>query len=788
MAGLRIGGRLDPDTGERLPDDDLLLDAEDFTTHGVIVGMTGSGKTGLGIVLLEEVLRSGRPALILDPKGDLANLALLFPELAPGDFRPWVDGAEARREGIGEDELAERTAKRWKGGLADWRLGGSDIAELRSRVSLRVYTPGSTAGAPLDLIGSLEPPADADEEALLDAAEGFVSGLLTLAGLTPDPLTSPEHILLANIVMDAWRAGRTLTLESLIASVQNPPFRKLGVFEVDQFAPPADRTRLALRLNGLVASPGFAAWRTGDPLDLGTLLRAPDGRPRASIVQLSHLSEAERMFVVTLILSRTVAWMRGQPGTSDLRAMVYIDELFGFAPPTAAPPSKKPLLTLFKQARAHGVGLVVATQNPVDVDYKLMSNAGTWMIGRLTTERDKARIVEALKSADGSVDVAAWDARIGGLGKRQFLLKQTGSPAPDAFTSRWAMAYLRGPITRAELSRLPAEVIGETPTRTTPPPAADAPATPPLADDESTVPPRVADGVPVWYVDPSAPWAPALKGEADGAHRRLEAGVAARVHLLFDEDRADLRHEETWEAIVHPLGQAFRADDARAVDFDDRDFSTEAPDGARYLLPSAPVHQASFFRDAERALADWLYRNRAVSVLHNEALGLYSRIGESAESFRDRCMAAAEDAADAEAATLRARYESKLRTQRDQAARAERRVRELEVDVESRRQQELVAGAGDLLGMFLGGRRRTRSLSGVASRRSTTRRTAERLHSAEDRLRDELEDVEELEAELARDLEAIWERWKEAVWQVAQVDVTLEKNDIRVESVGLIWA
>jgi hypothetical protein len=780
--GLRLGARIDAASGNRLPEP-LTLEARDLTTHGVIVGMTGSGKTGLGVVLLEEILGSGRPALILDPKGDLANLALLFPDLAPADFRPWVDGAEARREGLTEDELAVRTAERWRAGLADWSLGGDDIGRLRDAVSLRVYTPGSTAGAPIDLIGSLAPPEEADEEAMLAAAEGFVSGLLTLAGLAVDPLTSPEHILLANIVMDAWRQGRSLTLEGLIASVQSPPFRKLGVFEVDQFVPPAERMKLALRLNGLVASPGFAAWRTGDPLDLNTLLWAPDGRPRASIVQLSHLSDVERMFVVTLLLSRTVAWMRGQPGTSDLRALVYIDELFGFAPPTAAPPSKKPLLTLFKQARAHGLGVVVATQNPVDVDYKLMSNAGTWMIGRLTTQRDKARIVEALKSADGSVDVGAWDARIGGLGKRQFLLKQAGSPAPEAFTSRWAMAYLRGPVTRAELGRLSDEVVGRAVSPTAPAPSGKARA--PLAADESPVPPKVADGVPVRYVDPAAPWAKEFGIEAGGD--RLEAGLAARVHLLFDEDKAGLRHEEVWEAIAFPLGPAFRPEDARPVDFDDRDFGGDAPGQAVYALSPAPIDKPSFFRDAERALADWLYRTRSVAVLHNSTLGLYSRIGEMPESFRDRCMAAAEDGADEEAAKLRKRYETKLKQERDQAARAERRVRELEVDVGSRKQQEMVAGAGELLGMFLGGRRRTRSLSGAASRRSTTRRTEERLRSAEDRLRDELEDVERLESQLAGELEAIWERWQKAVWEVEQVDVTLEKNDIRVDEVGLIW-
>lgn len=791
--GLHLGARLDPGSGERT-DESLRLPSEDLTTHGVIVGMTGSGKTGLGMVLLEEILGSGRPALLIDPKGDLADLALLFPGLSTEEFRPWVDPAEAAREGVSQDELASRTAERWRSGLAGWGLAGEDIRRLKEGVSLRVYTPGSTAGAPLNLVGSLGAPRGADEETRRDAAEELVSGLLTLAGMEADPLTSPEHILLANLVEHAWREGRDLELEALIAGVQSPPFRKLGVFEVDTFLPPAARMKLALRLNGLVASPSFATWRAGDPLDMDTLLRAPDGRPRASVVQLAHLSESERMFVVTLLLSRAVSWMRGQPGTSGLRALVYIDELFGYAPPTAQPPSKKPLLTLFKQARAHGLGVVVSTQNPVDVDYKLMSNAGTWMVGRLQTERDKARILEALQAADGRVDVAAWDARIGGLGKRRFLVKQTRSAEPTLFTTRWAMAYLRGPITRAELAKLPAEVVGEgaapgttTPTAAPPEEAGPRPvaASAPIASDETPVPPQVAEGVPARWVDPAAPWAVELGlGRGKG---RLQAGLAARVHLLFDEDRVGLRHEEVWEAIAWPLAETFRPEDARAVDYDDRDLGEAPPADVRYVLPRAPIERTSFFRDAESALVDHLYRNRTLTLLRNSELKLVSRVDESAEAFRERCRRAASDLADREAAGLRDRYQKKLETQRDQARRAERRVKELEVDVSSRRQQEVVAGAGQLLSMFLGGRRRATSLSSIASRRSTTRRTEERLTSAEARLRDELEDVQELEDELQRDLEAIVRSAAEAADKVEELPVRLEKGDIRVEELALIW-
>jgi hypothetical protein len=685
---LYLGVALDPATGK--PTSDRIdLPRHDLTTHGVIVGMTGSGKTGLGVVLLEEVLRSGLGALILDPKGDMGNLALCFPGTTPEEFEPWVDEAEAAREGVTRAELAGRIADRWRTGLAGSGIDGAAMRRYRESVDIRILTPGSTAGTPLNILGDLSAPDaswDTEAETLREEIEGLVSGLLVLAGIEPDPLTSKEHILISNLVEHSWRAGVDLDFATLLTQIQTPPLRRLGVFEMETFYPAKDRLALAMRLNGLMASPSFAGWLEGEPLDIGALLRAPDGRPRASIVYLPHLTETERQFVVTLLLSKTVTWMRRQAGTSDLRAMVYIDEVFGLAPPTAEPPSKKPMLTLFKQARAHGVGMVAATQNPVDLDYKLMSNAGTWMVGRLQTERDKLRIVEALRSAAGDVDVGEWDARIGALGKRQFLLKSAASAKPSLFTTRWAMSYLRGPVTRAELVLLREE---RAPATAPVGPGSAAPAgaatEPQLADDESPMPPAVASGTRVAYLDTGAPWAREV-GVAAGP-KRLESGAAIRVRLLFDDERAKLRHEEEWEAVLFPLDASPRPEDAHVVDYDDRDFRDEPPEGATYVVPRASIQKTDFFRDLDRDLKEYLYRSRTVKLLRNGTLKLISRIGESEDAFAARCMQAAEDAADADAAKLRDKFESRLDTARQRKEDATRRVRELEVDVSQRTQQ-----------------------------------------------------------------------------------------------------
>ncbi len=811
---LRLGARVDAETGSRL-DEDVTLPSDALTTHGVILGMTGSGKTGLGVVLLEEVLSRGIPVLALDPKGDLANLALLFPSLASEEFRPWVDEATARRAGVSVDALAEQTATRWKEGLASWGLAGSDVAALRNRTDMRVYTPGSSTGRSLDLIGAMAAPVGADPETLAEAAESIASSLLALAGVDADPLTSPEHILVSNVVLSAWRMGTAVSLETLIGGVQDPPFRKLGVFEVDRFIPSDERMKLAMRLNGLVASPTFAQWRQGDPLDMDTLLRGRDGRTACSIVQVAHLSDSERMFAVTLLLSRLVAWTRAQPGTSELRALLYIDEVFGFAPPTAAPASKKPLLTLFKQARAHGVGVVVSTQNPVDVDYKMMSNAGTWMVGRLQTERDKARVLEGLRTADGSVDVDAWDARLGQLDKRQFLLKRAKSSDALLFTTRWAMAFLRGPITRSELARLPGGVAGEGGERAEGGGAreggepgsggepgiggradgarvggngrtATTAAPTPVADDETTVPPTVADGVAVRFLDPATPWAEQVGvGPTDG---RYAAGLAARVSLLFDEAKADLRQRQEWEAVCFPLAGRPDASDFVPVDHDPRDFREDVPGAARYVIPDAPIDTRTFFKEVGGDLAAHLHETLVTTLLHCPGLKLYSRPGEDHASFESRCMQAVESAADEKVAKLRDRFEKRLDTARDQVDRASRRVSELEVDSSTRRQQEMVAGAGDLIGMFLGGRRGTRALSSAASRRAQTRRTEERLRSAKERLDGEEADVEELEDELAEAVQEVWGEWRSRAEDVTEIEVGLEKGDIRVAELTLFWA
>ena len=439
----------------------ILYDSKDLVTHAVCVGMTGSGKTGLCIDLLEEAALDGVPSIAIDPKGDLTNLMLTFPDLRPQDFRPWINEDDARAKSLSPDDYAAQQAKLWKDGLAAWGQDGERIRRLKDAADFAIYTPGSSAGIPISIVASFAAPAQAvrdDSELLRDRVTTTASSLLGLLGIAADPIQSREHILLATLFTRAWSAGETLDLSALISQIQKPPMTRVGAMDVESFYPAKEREQLAVKMNNLLASPGFNAWLEGVPLDIGQLLRSEGGKPRVAIVSIAHLSEAERMFFVSLLLNQVLDWVRAQSGTTSLRAILYMDEIFGYFPPVAEPPSKRPLLTLLKQARAFGLGIMLTTQNPVDLDYKGLANTGTWFLGRLQTERDKARVLEGLESASaaahGQFDKAKLDAMLSGLSQRIFLMNNVHEDAPVVFESRWAMSYLRGPLTRDQIKKL----------------------------------------------------------------------------------------------------------------------------------------------------------------------------------------------------------------------------------------------------------------------------------------------------------------------------------------------
>jgi hypothetical protein len=774
-----LGREYDAATGQLGAE--LLYDSRDLTTHAVCIGMTGSGKTGLCLSLIEEAALDGIPVIALDPKGDIANLALTFPELRAEDFAPWVDPGEAARKGQSVDEAAAATAAAWRRGLEEWNQDGARIQRLRDAAGVSIYTPGSTSGRPLSILRSFAAPDPAtlgDATALKERVASATAGLLGLIGIDADPVRSREFILLGALLDAAWRRGEGLDLAALIRSVQQPPFDRVGVFDVESFYPAKDRTALALRINALLASPGFEAWLQGDALDVQSLLYDAQGRPRISIISIAHLNDAERMFVVTLVANELVAWMRRQPGTSSLRALFYMDELFGFFPPGAMPPSKTPLLTLMKQARAFGLGVVLATQNPVDLDYKGLGNAGTWFLGRLQTERDKKRVIEGLVDADagGGLDRAALDATLSSLPARTFLMRNVHDDAPVLMRTRWALSYLRGPLTLTEVARLQGPA---TAAPATAPPAAPAmtAATPALAGHAAR--PVMPAGVREKFL-PAGPFAGTV---------HYEPRIGARVRAHFVDSRAGMDAWEHWYYLA-PLGEggpdwaAAEVANAAAIELED----APARDATYADVPAAALSARAHAQFA-KSLAEHVFRTATVSVHRCAMLGITGAPGGSEGEFRARLAQALREKRDEAVDALRRKYATRLAAVEDRQRRAEQKLEREKAQVSAAAYSSAAAVGSTLLGALLGGGRR-RSYGGAASAvRSAGRIGKERtdVAHAEADLETLQAQYRALEAELEDEVAAIEERYDPVTVSVDTAEVKPRKSDTEVADLALVW-
>ena len=654
----------------------VLYESKQLTTHAVCVGMTGSGKTGLCLSLLEEAAIDGIPVIAIDPKGDLGNLLLTFPQLRGEDFKPWVDPDEANRRGLSPEAFAEQTAKLWQDGLAAWDQDGGRITRLHESADLAIYTPGSSAGLPLTVLRSFAAPSAAlvsQGEAYRERVASSVSGLLALLGIEADPISSREHILLSNVLDQSWRAGHDLDMAGFIHAVQSPPFDKVGVIDLETFYPARERFALAMKLNNLIASPGFASWMEGDALDVGSLLYTPSGKPRLSILSIAHLSDSERMFFITILLNEVLAWIRTQPGTSSLRAVLYMDEIFGYFPPTANPPSKTPMLTLLKQARAFGLGVVLATQNPVDLDYKGLSNAGTWFLGRLQTKRDKERVLEGLEGASNaaghSFDRRQMDEILSSLANRVFLMNNIHEEQPVVFQTRWALSYLRGPLTRDQIQTLMAPRKAAQPV---PPPSSSSPNSETSAGSPKSAskPPSLSASASIAspassrpVVPPDVPefFIPRRVQPDAGSMLLYRPAVLGVARLHYSDKKTGLDHWETL-GLLRPVVAELPADiwSGAETHSDHIPELNKAPEaGARFdSLPGA-LARAKSYADYTKALKNFLYRERKLTIWSCPDLKAYSQPEESERDFRLRLAQGSREARDRASEELCAKYTAK---------------------------------------------------------------------------------------------------------------------------------
>jgi hypothetical protein len=814
-----LGSRIDPSTGQ--PDgNQLLYDPIDLTTHAVVVGMTGSGKTGLCVGLMEEAALNGIPSLMIDPKGDITNTLLHFPDLAPEDFQPWVNPDQARREGKSVEQAAAETASLWKEKLAEIGIGKERLTALQDAVEYAVYTPGSDAGIPVSILASFQAPLiswESNREMLREKISSTVTALLGLVGIKDvDPVRSREHILLANIFEHAWSQGRDLDLGELILQTQSPPFSKLGVFEVNTFFPEKDRFNLAMSLNNILAAPAFQVWIEGQPLDIPGLLYTPDGRPRHSVFYIAHLSDTERMFFVTLLFSAFESWMRTQAGTTSLRALLYFDEIFGYLPPVNNPSSKQPMLRMLKQARAFGVGLVLVTQNPVDVDYKALSNAGTWFIGKLQTDQDKQRLLDGLQGAmSGDINRGVYDRLISTLGKRVFLLHNVHTPGsgggPQLFRTRWAMNYLAGPLTRAQIpllnqlknvSRLPTTgksyVYEERPAgvetpATTVPAAAPTPNAAPAPVTAPSTRPAIPNGVKEYFLPNNLTFTQSFKAAGKTyPEQAYSQGLVYRPVLLAQASIRFLNRKYNLDYAVDRAALVETPDRRGALRWDNYQVAPVQPGS----LDNSPDPQASFapleapFTDArtiaamERDFADWAYRTTEVVVRSNEALKVYAGPDVSHGEFRRMCDEAARQGREAEVKKIEDAYTKRIEAIRVKLSREERELAEDRSRLSHRKMEEMGTHAENIFGLF-GGRKR--SLTTSLSKRRITDQAKAAVEESVAAIEDYKRQMAALEKEKVEAVRSVQERWGELAAQVTEIKVTPYKKDILMELFGVAW-
>jgi len=784
-----LGKTFDMGSG-KLREDLVLYDSKDLTTHAVIIGMTGSGKTGLALGLLEEALIDNIPVIAIDPKGDLPNLLLTFPGLTPAEFLPWVDDGEAAAAGLSRQEFAGKQAELWRKGLADWGQGPDRIERLRSAAEFAVYTPGSRAGRPVNALGSFAPPPAAvaeDRDLLRERIQTTATALLALAGIDADPITSREHILLANIFSAAWSQNQGLDLPGLVRAVQEPPFTRVGVLDLDAFYPAKERFQLAMRFNNLLAAPGFEAWLEGEPLDIGRILFTSEGKPRASIFTISHLGDAERMFFVAKLLNEILAWVRTQPGTSSLRAVLYMDEIFGYFPPVSNPPSKQPLLTLLKQARAFGLGVVLSTQNPVDLDYKGLANTGTWFIGRLQTEGDKERVMAGLEGASAGkhFDRGRMGTTLAGLGKRVFLLNNVHENEPALFQTRWTLCYLRGPMTRENIKALTA--AGAAVEQAVPPAEAPAqgqlPAAPSAGVVRESQPPLLPPGLSAYYLPAEEPGAgleyfPAVLGSLNLHYTSAKQGIDLSRRLAFAAPLAEGPVPLDWDQAV-------------SLAVDPSELSPKPAAGALFAELPAEGKKPRAYDAWRKDLARWVRQNCALRLQRSQRFGLTARPEESGAEFMARLTQTGREQRDLEVEKLRRRYADKFTALKDRLMRAEQAVMREQEQLSAKKVETAISFGTAILGAFLG---RKALSSTSAGRLGTAAKSAGRLRKESmdtARAQESAEAVKarmaELDQALQADIDKLETAFDPAAEKLQEIVVAPTPAGITQEFFGLVW-
>jgi len=753
-----------------------------LTTHAAIIGMTGSGKTGLGISLLEEAAIDNIPSIIIDPKGDMGNLLLTFPELKGSDFEPWVEKQDAINNNMTKSELAQKTASLWEKGITGDFQSKERIAKLKNSADFTIYTPGSTAGVPISILQTFKAPSQEvleDSDILNQLVSSTVSSLLSLVDIK-DNSSSKEHILISSIFMSYYSQGKDLNIEELISCIVTPPFKKIGVFDLETFFAQDDRLKLALKLNTIIANPSFKSWIEGEPLDISSLLYDENGKARVSIFSISHLNDSQRMFFVSLLLNQMLAWMRRQEGTSSLKALLYMDEIFGYFPPSKNPPSKQPMLTLLKQARSFGVGVILSTQNPVDLDYKGLANIGTWFIGRLQTKQDKEKVIDGLAtSGNVKFDKKELMNLLSNLDKRNFIMKNIHEDAIKVFKTRWVLSYLKGPISKDDIKKLMfdkiAKALNKDTTKNT------------NTQTRVTQPIENSSSKPILPNDLEESFN--YISQRDNYQMQPYLLASCELNFFSTSKKIDIKKSIKQKIYLDETDSNVNWDDKE--DLNDDDFSkNERANCSFYNVPTF-MQNVREFKSLQREFTNLIYQNDKLTLYTITSLKLTSKQNESLIDFKIRVQDRLNEAIDENIEKLQIKYEK-------EENRLETKLEKLYVKLEKEKDQAsakttdtLISIGSSILGAFFG--KSMLSKTNVGKAASSVKNVSKVLKEKKDvkfveaDIEEVLSDIDILKEKLEDEIEKINDKYNMSNYDIEETYIKLRRKDIYNVKLSLLW-
>ncbi len=760
--------------GKNSDTDDLVLyKSKHLTTHAAIIGMTGSGKTGLGIGLIEEAAIDNIPAIIIDPKGDMGNLCLTFPQLRSSDFEPWIDENDAANKGETVARLAADTAAMWEKGIGSFGQDKSRV-ERFAQVKKTIYTPGSSAGVGINILGTFDAPSPDvldDTDTFASLINTTVSSLLSLVSIEADPISSKEHLLLSNIFNHFWIQEQSLSLEEIIGYIASPPFEKIGILRLQTFYPQKERMKLAMLFNNVISSVTFSSWIQGEPLNIQNMLYDANGKAKISIFSIAHLSDNERMFFVTILLNGFINWMRRQRGSSTLKALLYMDEIFGFFPPTQNPPSKLPMLLLLKQARAFGIGVVLSTQNPVDLDYKGLSNIGTWFIGKLQTKQDINKVLDGI-AAKSDLSKEELATQIATLKGRHFFLKNVHADQTERFYTRWVLSYLKGPMTKDDIRLLMNKQKNESEQ------TSDKPNIQKTTQGNSR--PLISEGVKEYFHDTNinaqTPFYPYLYAHAQvrfyNQRRGIDTLEDVYLKLELDESTTSINWEEAFEEKVTNLLTKHKANASYAA------------------LPSV-ITQIRNMQPLKKQLSNFLYGSQRIELWACKALKMESKPGQSKRDFIVMVEDTLKEKRDLAIEKIEKKYQTKYHRLEEKRTRLEIKLQKEQADVTSKTTDTVIGIGLTVFGALFG--RKSMSASTLNKGASALKKGKSVLKERNDVKNIETlianvrEDMEQLDFELQNEIDRIKENMDIDNFEIQPVSLKPRRSDIVIEDLALLW-